>query len=141
MPLRNYGEGWIYERGAWGKKGRKLVNFEKQFGVYVLYRGSLVYYVGKSNFGETAGIFGRLYAHAFNDRHKGKWDNFCWFGFRGVGDDNTLQAIAPNEVTLRNEVRDLEAVLIYLLEPRGNGKFGEHRHIDCYVQSEPPETF
>lgn len=82
-------------------KGRK--------GVYALYSGDKLYYVGLAS-----NMKNRLKAH-LNDRHKGKWDKFSVYLAR---DDEHL--------------RELEALVIRIAAPKGNtikGKFANSTNI------------
>ena len=82
-------------------KGRK--------GVYALYNGDKLYYVGLAS-----NMKNRLKAH-LNDRHKGKWDKFSVYL---AHDDEHL--------------RELEALVIRIAAPKGNtikGKFSDSTNI------------
>jgi hypothetical protein len=68
-----------------GRQGKysttlRMADFREQLGLYILYGNVGPHYAGltqRQTFGK------RLKAHML-DEHKGKWDRFCWFGFRQV---------------------------------------------------------
>lgn len=75
-------------------------------GVYALYRGERLYYVGLAT-----NLMGRLSGH-LRDRHKGLWDTFSVF------------------LTARSEqshIRELEALLLRIVSPKGNRVSGRLR--------------
>src|ERR1700734_200236 len=76
-------------------------------GVYALYHGEKLYYVGLAK-----NLYGRLRAHKKN-RHKGKWDGFAIFRGRRVGC-----------------LKDMETLLLQVSEPPGNSVSG-HLHRDA----------
>jgi RAMA domain-containing protein len=76
----------------------------KRHGVYALYRGKRLYYVGLAR-----DLRGRLRQH-LKDRHGQSWDRFSVY--LTIGDDH---------------VRELEALVLRIVRPTGNtqlGKFG-----------------
>lgn len=85
--IANYGLFWRLGDTEWtdghfrlvgNRAGRKPANFWKQDGIYILYSKRQVHYVGVSH-----QLGHRLRVHT-KDRHKDKWDEFHWFGFRRV---------------------------------------------------------
>lgn len=74
-------------------------------GIYVLYKGKRVYYIGKT----TSSLRGRLSGH-LGDRHKGKWDRFSIFQVKRV-----------------KYIRDLEVLLLHIFKPKGNVDRGRFR--------------
>jgi hypothetical protein len=135
MPICNYGVRWAWERSGWGRTSLrgKLVNFADQIGIYLLYHKDTCVYVGRACRGEGT-IGSRLYAHK---RSPDKvWDSFTWFGFRNVGDDGELELALESVRSYEDDIRDMEAVLIYLLSPEHNLRAGDHRHLVHHEQLE-----
>ncbi len=66
-------------------------------GVYALYKGDKLYYVGLAS-----NLMGRVNAH-LKDRHKGKWDRFSVY-----------------LTTLDDHIRPLEALMLRVINPKGN---------------------
>src|SRR5690242_3317527 len=80
----------------------------KYAGVYALYRGEKLYYVGLAN-----DLYNRLRWHTKN-RHKGKWDKFAIFRVRRV-----------------RHLKDMETLLLQVAQPPGNLMGGKlHRDAD-----------
>lgn len=100
--------------------GAKPVNFSDQTGVYLLYDGREVIYVGRST---NRPLGQRLYEHT-TDRLSTRWDRFSWFGLRPVADTGTLGKL-PSHYAGDPLVPALEAILIEALEPRQNRKRGD----------------
>jgi hypothetical protein len=74
-------------------------------GIYVLYRGKRVYYVGLSK----VSMRSRLRSHAKSKRHRGKWDHFSFY-----------------QIGKRRYIKEVESLLLRIIKPRGNdvsGKF------------------
>ena len=77
-------------------------------GVYALYRGKRLYYVGLAT-----NLYGRLRWHT-KDKHKGKWDQFAIFRVRRV-----------------HYLKDMETLLQQVALPPGNSVTGRlHRDAD-----------
>lgn len=77
-------------------------------GVYALYRGDRLYYVGLAT-----NLYNRLRWHA-KDRHKGKWDRFAIFRVNRV-----------------RYLKDMETLLLQVAKPPGNALTGRlHRDAD-----------
>jgi hypothetical protein len=66
-------------------------------GIYALYKGSKLYYVGL-----TRNLFGRIRWH-LRDRHAQKWDSFVIFRIKRV-----------------NYLKDIETLLMHLVTTQGN---------------------
>ncbi len=83
---------------------------ENKSGLYILYRDDTPYYVGLG-----ANVFWRI-LHHFKDRHKNHWNYISVF------------------VSRKRNIKDLETLLINVLEPAGNKIKGtlpkEHRYTD-----------
>lgn len=76
-------------------------------GVYALYRGSDLYYVGLAN-----NLYDRLRAHTKN-KHRRKWDRFAIFRVGRV-----------------RYLKDMETLLLQVAKPPGNS-LGGHLHRDA----------
>jgi hypothetical protein len=79
----------------------------KYAGVYALYKGEKLYYVGLAK-----DLYNRLRSHTKN-RHKGKWDGFAIFRVRRV-----------------RYLKDMETLLLQIAQPPGNLLSG-HLHRDA----------
>lgn len=144
--IRNYGLFWESGDIFWGagsQAGSLLgvlakrvtmvpVDFRDQRGVYVLYAGYELVYVGQNN---SRGLLDRLKQHLKDDL-AGRWDRFSWFGLRDVLKDGSLakynQAVYASN---RDVLNHIEAILIHTAEPplnRQGGRFGDN--IERYLQ-------
>jgi len=79
---------------------------QKGSGIYVLYNGSKVHYIGLSR----TSIRSRLRTHATKDEHKGKWDNFSFY-----------------QIVNKKYVKDTESILLRIYGPKGNRYTGTFR--------------
>lgn len=68
-------------------------------GIYVLYKGRKIYYVGLSK----RSLRSRLRKHATRDRHKGKWDNFSFY-----------------QIGKTKYIKDIETLFLRICDPPGN---------------------
>ena len=120
--INAFGMYWKRERIHWdpttpqllGRQqlGSDTIDFCRQKGVYLLYDGDRVVYVGRA-IDQPMGV--RLKQHT-SDRLEGRWDRFSWFGVLQVGDDGGLGA-PPTTFDLANLIATMEALLIEGLEP------------------------
>lgn len=133
---------WLRESVVWTRKPRILgkqqigsdsVDVAGQVGVYLLYDGREVIYVGRSN--DSLGA--RLYSHT-QGRLRARWDRFSWFGLRRVGENGELSDAIP-DLDSNSMVSALEAVLIESLEPRQNRRSGDDFSGIEYIQETDPE--
>lgn len=76
-------------------------------GVYALYRGDRLYYVGLAR-----DLRGRVNQHLKN-RHRGAWDRFSMY--LTIGDDH---------------IRELESLVLRVVRPKGNKQIGKFRRAD-----------
>lgn len=111
------------------------VNFSNQLGVYLLYDGREVIYVGRS---VDRPLGKRLYEHTV-DRLATRWDRFSWFGLLAVSEDGQLGAL-PSLIDASKTIAALEAILIEALEPRQNRKRGDDLGTVEYMQKEDSEV-
>jgi hypothetical protein len=116
------------------ERGATPVDFCKQLGIYLLYDGREVIYVGRST---DRPLGKRLYEHTF-DRLSTRWDRFSWFGLLPVSDDGQL-GVLPDFYKAENMIPALEAILIEALEPRQNRRRGDDLEAVEYIQKVDPE--
>ena len=109
--------------------GATAVNFSEQAGVYLLYDGREVIYVGMA---DTKRLGARLREH-LTDRLAARWDRFSWFGLRPVQDDGQLGDV-PTVFSSKSTLPALEALLIEALEPRQNRRRGDGFIAAEYIQ-------
>jgi len=113
--------------------GATPVDFCKQLGIYLLYDGREVIYVGRST---ERPLGRRLYEHTI-DRLSARWDRFSWFGLLPVSDEGEIGAL-PGSYIATDLIPALEAILIEALEPRQNRKRGDDLAAVEYLQKLDP---
>jgi hypothetical protein len=113
--------------------GAEPVNFRDQLGVYLLYDGREVIYVGRAT---DRPLGRRLYEHSM-DRLSTRWDRFSWFGLLPVSDKGVLGK-QPADYSGPKVIPALEAILIEALEPRQNRKRGDDLAAVEYLQKQDP---
>ncbi len=114
--------------------GATPVNFNAQLGIYLLYDGREVIYIGRTT---DRPLGRRLYEHTL-DRLAARWDRFSWFGLLPVSDTGHLQSL-PSAYEAAKIIPALEAILIEALEPRQNRKRGDDLAAAEFMQLEDPE--
>lgn len=114
--------------------GAESVDFFGQVGIYLLYDGREIIYVGRST---NRPLGKRLYEHTA-DRLSTRWDRFSWFGLLPVSEKGKLSGL-PESYIAQKVVPALEAILIEALEPRQNRKRGDDLSAVEYLQKEDPE--
>jgi len=114
--------------------GATPVDFFKQLGIYLLYDGREVIYLGRTT---DRPLGRRLYEHTI-DRMSARWDRFSWFGLLPVSDEGTLGTLPESYIAARL-IPALEAILIEALEPRQNRKRGDDLAAVEYLQKVDPE--
>jgi hypothetical protein len=114
--------------------GATPVNFNNQLGIYLLYDGREVIYIGRTT---DRPLGRRLFEHTV-DRLAARWDRFSWFGLLPVSDSGNLGAL-PATFEAAKLIPALEAILIEALEPRQNRKRGDDLSAAEYIQKEDPE--
>jgi len=114
--------------------GATPVDFHGQRGVYLLYDGREVIYVGRTT---DRALGTRLYEHTI-DRLSARWDRFSWFGLLPISDTGSLGQM-PTTFDAAKLGPALEAILVEALEPRQNRKRGDDLAAVEYVQMEDPE--
>lgn len=117
--------------------GATEVNFKDQRGIYLLYDGREVIYVGQA-IEQTLGE--RLKQH-LTDRLSGRWDRFSWFGFYSVTDKGHLDDRKKfQNLDIQEMANILESILIESMEPRQNRKQGNNTLVGMeFLQQESPE--
>ena len=113
--------------------GATPVDFTKQLGIYLLYDGREVIYVGRTT---DRPLGRRLYEHTI-DRMSARWDRFSWFGLLPVSEAGALGKL-PKIFDATKMIPALEAILIEALEPRQNRKRGDDLAAVEYIQKEDP---
>lgn len=101
--------------------GSTAVDFSGQEGVYLLYDGSRLVYVGRV----SEPRLGRRLREHTRDRLSGRWDRFSWFGIRPVGAAGVLEPVPEGGLNSDLVVSTLEALLIEALEPPQNRRQGD----------------
>ena len=127
---------WVLSPKLLGMQGigAEPVDFCKQLGIYLLYDGREVIYVGRTT---ERPLGRRLYEHTV-DRMSARWDRFSWFGLLPVSDKGELCAL-PIQYDAAKIIPALEAILIEALEPRQNRKRGDDLAAVEYLQIVDPE--
>lgn len=126
---------WLRTPRVLGKQfaGSTEVDFCEQRGVYLLYDGREVIYVGRAT---ERGLGTRLSEHTW-DRFSARWDRFSWFGLVPVSDQGVLTSM-PATFEASKLAPALEAILVEALEPRQNRKRGDDLAQVEYIQVEDP---
>lgn len=113
--------------------GATPVDFTRQLGIYLLYDGREVIYVGRTS---ERPLGRRLYEHTM-DRMSARWDRFSWFGLLEVLESGSLGGL-PANYDSGKMIPAMEAILIEALEPRQNRKRGDALAAVEYLQTEDP---
>lgn len=113
--------------------GAKEVDFYEQFGVYLLYDGREVIYVGRTT---DRPLGKRLYEHT-RDRLTTRWDRFSWFGLLPVIPDTGKIGSLPAVYDAAKLIFALEAILIEALEPRQNQRRGDNLGVEYRQKADP----
>lgn len=126
-----FGKRWskaIFMQNKCTLKGRSITNqkqindFTDQPGVYVLYNGKQLVYVGQSS---RRSLSKRLQNHTA-DRLANKWDTFSWFVFSEIDAENGCKRNDIINVRLEVLIDDIEAILIESCNPQENKKQGNN---------------
>ena len=113
-----FGMFWRRESVEWSRNPKLLgmqqigatpVDFNNQRGIYLLYDGREVIYVGRVT-DRALGL--RLYEHTV-DRLATRWNRFSWFGLVPVTESGSLGAM-PGNYDSSKLVPALEAILVWL---------------------------
>jgi hypothetical protein len=114
--------------------GATPVDFFKQLGIYLLYDGREVIYVGRTT---DRPLGRRLYEHTI-DRMSARWDRFSWFGLLPISEIGHIGTL-PETYEAAKLIPALEAILIEALEPRQNRRRGDDLAAVEYLQKVDPE--
>lgn len=141
--ITSFGMFWRKEAVEWTAAPKLLgmqqigatpVDFNKQLGIYLLYDGREVIYVGRTT---DRPLGKRLYEHTI-DRLSARWDRFSWFGLLPVSDSGQIDSL-PETYGAAKIIPALEAILTEALEPRQNRKRGDDLAAVEYLQKVDPE--
>lgn len=141
--VTSFGMFWRKEAVEWITKPKLLgmekigatpVDFCQQLGVYLLYDGREVIYVGRTT---ERPLGRRLYEHTI-DRMSARWNRFSWFGLLPVSNEGKIGSL-PETYIATKLIPALEAILIEALEPRQNRKRGDDLAAVEYIQTVDPE--
>jgi len=142
--ITSFGMFWRRNAIQWSSTPRLLgvqqlgssiaVDFNKQLGIYLLYDGREVIYIGRTT---DRPLGRRLYEHTL-DRLAVRWDRFSWFGLLPVLENGQLGDF-PSDYEAAKIIPALEAILIEALEPRQNRKRGDDLSSVEFMQHEDPE--
>ena len=113
----------------------KPVDFAEQYGIYLLYDGREVIYVGRAM---KRAMGTRLFEHT-QDRLSSRWDRFSWFGLRAVNQNGSLAPLDHHTYEPEQLIPAFEAILIEAVEPRQNRKRGDDLALSEYIQLRDPE--
>lgn len=114
--------------------GAQPVDFYGQIGIYLLYDGREVIYVGRTT---DRPMGRRLFEHTV-DRLASRWNRFSWFGLLPVSEAGGLGNL-PESYPGTKIIPAVEAILIEALEPRQNRRGGDGLPNLGYIQLEDPE--
>lgn len=141
--VSSFGMFWRREAVQWAATPKLLgmqqlgatpVDFNKQLGIYLLYDGREVIYIGRTT---DRPLGRRLFEHTL-DRLAARWDRFSWFGLLPVSESGQLGEL-PATFEAAKMIPALEAILIEALEPRQNRKRGDDLSAVEFIQREDPE--
>jgi len=142
--ISSFGMYWSRDAVEWTRAPRILgkqyggsmdVDFCSQCGVYLLYDGREVIYVGRAT---ERGLGIRLYEHTW-DRLASRWNRFSWFGLMPVTGEGKLQPM-PGTLEASKLTPALEAILVEAVEPRQNRKRGDDLAQVEYLQVIDPSV-
>ena len=147
--IRNYGLRWQRQLVdfknptsilgyALGDKKKQAVDFAPQTGVYALYDGPELVYIGRAVKGERP-LGSRLARHHVDPIKTDRWTNFSWFGFRIVNKTLKLQPEAlPKRLVSAEDVAELfEGLMIEFIAPRLNNRGGDLSRVAKFNQIRP----
>ena len=138
--IKNFGMYWMRDGINWKQNpkllgsqsdGAQPVDLSEMRGVYMLYDGREVIYVGKAL---DQPILKRLIQHTKN-RLATRWNRFSWFGIDKVNNEGQVEKISNSIVTdVSTLINALEGILIEGLEPRQNKKGGDNFGFEYYQE-------
>jgi len=120
-------------------KGKsEKVNFSGQVGIYLLYDGHSLIYVGQTKKRVDDNSLGARLKEHNSDKFAGRWDRFSWFGLRSVKENGQLMDLHSN-AEIEFVISLLEGVLIECMEPPLNRRRGDRLDEIEFVQIEDEE--
>ena len=138
--IKNFGMYWIRDGVNWKHNpkllgsqsdGAQPIDLSEMRGVYMLYDGREVIYVGQA---ADQPILKRLIQHTKN-RLATRWNRFSWFGIDKVNKEGKVEKISNPIVTdVSKIITALEGILIEGLEPRQNRKGGDNFGFEYYQE-------
>ncbi|MBD8061023.1 hypothetical protein H9624_01640 [Actinomycetaceae bacterium Sa1BUA1] len=145
MGLINaFGMFWRRSETDWGNRtpqllgiqqsGSKPVDFTDQAGVYLLYDGNRVIYVGRV----TEPRLGQRLREHTRGRLSGRWDRFSWFGVRRTNARGALGPLPSTGIAVETLIATMEALLIEGLEPPQNRRQGDGFNAVEFIQVTDP---
>lgn len=136
--IKCYGMYWTRDAINWEHSPKLLgvqsdgaspIDLSEMRGVYLLYDGREVIYVGQA---AKQPILKRLIEHTKN-RLATRWNRFSWFGIDNINEKGCVSKIDdPFSTTIGNLVDALEGILIEGLEPRQNRRQGDNWGFEYY---------
>lgn len=138
--IKNFGMYWMKDGINWKQNPKLLgvqsdgalsVDLSEMRGVYMLYDGREVIYVGQAT---DQPILKRLIQHTKN-RLATRWNRFSWFGIDRVNKEGKVEKVSNPIITdASNLINALEGILIEGLEPRQNKKGGDNFGFEYYQE-------
>lgn len=127
-----YGLRWQKSLIVWGNQSSGIlgdaagdgvfmpVDCAPQAGIYVLYNGPNIAYVGRT----VDSLGQRLRSHS-KDHKSARWDNFSWFGFKPMLEDGKWGDL-PENADVGHIIACMEGIMIEAMEPPVNGRRGDY---------------
>ncbi len=138
--IKTYGMFWMRDGVNWNHNpkllgvqstGATAVDLSEMRGIYMLYDGREVIYVGQA---VDQPILKRLVQHTKN-RLATRWNRFSWFGIDGVCASGKIEKIDNLINTdIYSLANALEGILIEGLEPRQNRRQGDDWGFEYYQE-------
>jgi hypothetical protein len=141
--INAFGMYWSRDKVLWAANAKILgqqqpdstpVDFSNEKGVYLLYDGREVVYVGRTT---DQPLGARLRQHTL-DRLNGRWGRFSWFGVYKADSSGALVTDETDSYDLTMLIVTMEALLIEGLEPPQNRKRGDDFRAVEFLQVEDP---
>jgi len=150
MLIKTYGEHWRrdwvnWKRGKFlagnGKNQSRKANFWYMRGIYALYSGFELVYIGQTT---KQSLGTRLKQHTHNES-SGRWDTFSWYGLQDiVNPKDNYGYLRPGKLNaterekIENIIEAFESLAIRIADPplnRKRGKFGKsEEHAERFHQ-------
>lgn len=115
------------QRGAPTREERDNAeeDFRDYVGVYCLYGGGDLLYIGEAGLGTRETLFNRLKTHR-EGQLSGLWNKFSWFGRKRYK--------KKKKTGIDVALRQLEAISIAIVNPSFNKRYGTFRNADEVLQ-------